>query len=51
MIRAGLQGTMRFGSTAEVLTECKLKYYRISECRVHTASMSDRLSEGAASDG
>ena len=25
-------GTMRFGSTAEVLAECKLKYYRVSEC-------------------
>ena len=24
--------TMRFGSTAKVLLECKLKYYRISEC-------------------
>ncbi len=23
---------MRFGSTAKVLAECKLKYYRISEC-------------------
>ena len=23
---------MRFGSTAEVLLKCKLKYYRISEC-------------------
>ena len=23
--------TMRFGSTAKVLAECKLKYYRISE--------------------
>ena len=23
---------MRFGSTAKVLEECKLKYYRISEC-------------------
>ncbi len=27
------QGTMRFGSTAKVLAECKLKYYRVSECR------------------
>ena len=26
-------GTMRFGSTAKGLAECKLKYYRISECR------------------
>ena len=25
---------MRFGSTAKVLAKCKLKYYRISECRV-----------------
>ena len=25
-------GTMRFGSTAKVLAECMLKYYRISEC-------------------
>ncbi len=25
-------GAMRFGSTAKVLAECKLKYYRISEC-------------------
>ena len=25
--------TMRFGSTAKVLLKCKLKYYRISECR------------------
>ncbi len=25
---------MRFGSTAKVLAECKLKYYRISECAV-----------------
>ena len=25
---------MRFGSTAEVLLKCKLKYYRISECNV-----------------
>ena len=23
---------MRFGSTAQVLLKCKLKYYRISEC-------------------
>ena len=23
---------MRFGSAAKVLAECKLKYYRISEC-------------------
>ena len=23
---------MRFGSNAKVLAECKLKYYRISEC-------------------
>ena len=28
----GLQFTMRFGSTANVLLKCKLKYYRISEC-------------------
>ena len=27
-------GTMRFGSTTKVLAECKLKYYRISECVV-----------------
>ena len=26
--------TMRFVSTAEVLANCKLKYYRISECPV-----------------
>ena len=26
------QHTMRFGSTAKVLAECKHKYYRISEC-------------------
>ncbi len=26
------RGTMRFGSTAKVPAECKLKYYRISEC-------------------
>ena len=25
---------MRFGSTAKVLAECDLKYYRISECDV-----------------
>ncbi len=25
---------MRFGSTAKVLLKCKLKYYRISGCRV-----------------
>ena len=25
-------GTMRFGSTAKVLLNCKLKYYRISKC-------------------
>ena len=32
MYHAGMQGcTMRFGSTAKVLAECKLKYYRISE--------------------
>ena len=24
-------GTLRFGGTAKVLAECKLKYYRISE--------------------
>ncbi len=24
--------TMRFGNTAKVLAECKLKHYRISEC-------------------
>ena len=23
---------MRFGNTAQVLAECKLEYYRISEC-------------------
>ena len=28
------QGTMRFGSTAKVLAKCKLKYYRISACKV-----------------
>ena len=28
-----LQGTMRFGTTAKELAECKLMYYRISECR------------------
>ena len=27
-----LRHTMRFGSTAKVLAECELKYYRISEC-------------------
>ena len=27
--------TMRFGSTAKVLAECQLKYYRISECSAH----------------
>ena len=27
-----LHHTMRFGSTATVLAECRLKYYRISEC-------------------
>ena len=26
------RGTMRFGSTAKALAECKLKYYGISEC-------------------
>ena len=26
-------GTRRFGSTAKVLADCKLKYYRISECQ------------------
>ena len=26
---------MRFGSTAKVLAECKLKYYRISQCIAH----------------
>ena len=26
------QLTMRFGSTAQVLLKCRLKYYRISEC-------------------
>ena len=25
---------MRFGSTAKVLAECKLKYYKLSECQV-----------------
>ena len=29
------QHTMRFGSIAKVLAECKLKYYRISECSRH----------------
>ena len=29
----GSKGTMRFGSTAKVLLKCKLKYYRISECK------------------
>ena len=28
---------MRFGSIAKVLAECKLKYYRISECIVAQA--------------
>ncbi len=38
--RASLR-TMRFGSTAKVLAECKLKYYRISEClRVAQAEVS-----------
>ena len=27
------QSTMRFGSTAKVLLKCRLKYYRISECK------------------
>ena len=27
------KSTMRFGSTAKVLAKCKLKYYRISECK------------------
>ena len=32
---------MRFGSTAKVLLKCKLKYYRISECRtVSSVSLS-----------
>ena len=30
--------TMRFGSTAKVLLKCKLKYYRISECILSSAS-------------
>ena len=30
--------TMRFGSTAKVLAECKLKYYRISECLARLAT-------------
>ena len=29
--------TMRFGSTAQVLLNCKLKYYRISECAASCA--------------
>ena len=33
-MRCQLQCTLRFGSTAKVLAECKLKYYRISECNV-----------------
>ncbi len=32
-IHLACKGTMRFGSTAKVLAKCKLKYYRISECR------------------
>ena len=35
MLTAGLQVgclTMRSGSTANILAECKLQYYRISEC-------------------
>ena len=28
---------MRFGSTAKVLAECMLKYYRISECMGNVA--------------
>ncbi len=31
-VGAGHAGTMRFGSTAKVLAECELKYYRILEC-------------------
>ncbi len=26
------QFTMRFGNDVKVLAECKLKYYRVSEC-------------------
>ena len=32
------QHTMRFGRIAKVLAECKLKYYRISECSFQKSS-------------
>ena len=35
--QAGMLRTMRFGSTAKLLAECKLKYYRISECSAFLA--------------
>ena len=40
--------TVRFGSTAKVITECNLKYYRISECGVATPWTS-RTSSGRPS--
>ena len=36
-MRSGMHGTMRSGSTAKVLAECMLKYYRISECMGNVA--------------
>ena len=36
---------MRFGGTAKVLAECKLKYYRISECRGQHARNGSRQEE------
>ncbi len=39
------QLTMRFGSTAEVLLKCKLKYYRISECNLDTGIIACSLEQ------
>ncbi len=40
---------MRFGSTAKVLAECKLKYYRISECQGTEGRPSDAGVHGRGS--
>ena len=54
------QDTMRFGSIAKVLLKCKLKFYRISECRscqlipastFFSSEATDKQMEGRESEG
>ena len=44
MLGKGLH-TVRCGSTAKVLADCKLKYYRTSGCCVHLPSEAPLTSE------